>query len=76
MKARRLMANRWLNQMGGVMLVAVGIIALSQPAPTMSPHCLEAAAISRLVPIVRKTELGRQVLSVYVQRDKECRATI
>ncbi len=76
MKARRFMANRWLNQMAGVMMAGVGIIALSQPTPTMSLHCLEDAAICRLAPIVEKTEVGRQLLSVYVERDTECRRTI
>jgi len=76
MKARNVMTNRWLNQMAGVMLAGFGIIALSQPAPTMSLHCLEDAAVCRLAPIVRKTEVGRQLLSVYVERDTECHRTI
>lgn len=76
MEARKLLANRWLNQMAGVMLAGAGIIALSQPAPTMSLHCLEDAAVCRLGPIVRKTEVGRQLLSVYVERDLECHRTI
>ena len=76
MKARKLMASRWLNQITGVMLAGIGIVALSQPAPSMSLHCLEDAAVCRLAPIVRKTEVGRQLLSVYVERDSECRRTI
>lgn len=76
MKARELMANRWLNQLAGVMLAGAGIVALSQPAPTMSLHHLEDAAVCRLAPIVSKTEVGRQVLSIYVQRDGDCRRTI
>lgn len=76
MKARKLISHQWLNQMGGMMMVAVGIIALAQPAPTISLHCLENAAIQRLTPIVSKTELGRQVLSVYVEQNAQCRETI
>jgi len=76
MSTRALIANRWLHQVAGVMLAGIGIVALSQPAPTMSLHCLEDAAVCRLTPIVSKTEVGRQVLAVYFKHDTECHRTI
>jgi len=69
-------ANRWLNQVAGVVLVGTGIVALSAPAPKVSLHCLEDAAIHRLAPIVRKTEVGRQFLAVYLERDAACHRSI
>jgi len=76
MKLNKIRANRWVNQVTGVVLVGMGIVALSQPTPKLSLHCLEDAAICRLAPIVRKTEVGRQLLAVYVERDTECHRTI
>ena len=68
--------NRWLNQVAGVVLVGMGIVALSQPAPKISLHCLETAAVHRLAPIAKRTEFGRQLLAVYVERNTECHRTI
>ena len=76
MSARRLIANRWIHQVTGVMLAGIGIVALSQPAPTMSLHNIEDAAVCRLAPIVSKSKVGRQVLDVYYEHDTECHRTI
>lgn len=76
MSAQKIISNRWLNHATGVVLMGVGIIALSQPTPKASLHCLEDAAVSRLAPIVSKTEVGRQLLSMYVERDEECHRSI
>jgi hypothetical protein len=76
MSARALIANRWIHQVTGVMLAGIGIVALSRPAPTMSLHCIEDAAVCRLAPIVSKSEVGRQMLAMYFEHDTECRRTI
>jgi len=76
MNSRRLISNRWLNQVAGVVLVGTGLVALSHPMPKLSLHCVEAAAIHRLAPIARKSEVGRQVLALYVERDSACHRSI
>lgn len=76
MQVEKIINNRWLNQVAGVVLVGMGIIGLSQPMPATSLRCLESVAVHRLAPIVRKTEVGRQFLAVYVGRDTECHRTI
>lgn len=76
MKLNKIISNRWLNQVSGVVLVGMGIVGLSQPTPKISLHCLEDAAIYRLAPLARKTEVGRQILAVYVERDAECHRAI
>ncbi len=76
MSAKQVISSRWMHQVAGVVLAAVGIIGLSQPKPKMSLHCLEDAAVHRLAPIMKKSEVGRQVLAVYLERDAECHRTI
>jgi len=76
MNAQKIISNRWLNQVTGVVLAGMGLVALSQPCPKTSLHNLEVAAVHRLEPIVRKTEVGRQVLAMYCERDASCRRTI
>ncbi len=76
MSAQRVISNRWLHQIAGVMLAGMGIVALSQPTPAMSLRCLEDAAVHRLAPVVSKTEVGRQVLAVYARSNAECPGTI
>jgi hypothetical protein len=74
--ASKVTANRWFNQISGVVLVGMGIVALTKPAPQMSLRCLETAAVHRLAPMVSKTEVGRQVLAMYCGSDSACRRTI
>ena len=76
MTVQRLIANRWLNQVAGVVLVGMGIVGLSQPMPKISLHCMEDAAVHRLAPIMKRSEVGRQFLAVYVERDVACHRTI
>jgi hypothetical protein len=73
--AIKVAANRWFNQVSGIVLVGMGIVALTTPAP-QSLHCLEGAAVHRLAPIVSKTEVGRQVLAMYCGSDSSCRRAI
>jgi len=72
MNARKLTGHRWINQVAGVVLMGAGVIAISQPAPRMSLCSLESAALHRLAPIARRTEVGRQVLAIYVERGDTC----
>ena len=76
MSAKKIVGSRLMHQVAGVVLAAVGIIGLSQPGPKVTLHCLEDAAVYRLAPIMRKSEVGRQVLAVYVKRDAQCHRTI
>lgn len=76
MTVQKMIANRWLSQVAGVVLVGVGIVGISQPTPRISLHCMEDGAIHRLTPIMKRTEVGRQVLAVYVERDAERHRTI
>jgi hypothetical protein len=74
--AGKVTANRWFNQVSGVVLVGMGIVALTKPAPQISLRCLETAAVHRLAPVVSKTEVGRQVLAMYCGSDTSCRRTL
>ncbi len=76
MTVQKLIANRWLNQVAGVVLAGMGIVGLSQPTPRMSLHCMEDAAMHRLAPIMKRTEVGRQFLAVYLERDATCHRMI
>jgi hypothetical protein len=76
MIAAKNIANRWYSQVAGIALIAVGIVGLSVPAPTAALHGLEERAVRRLAPVVRKTEIGRQILAVYVARDVECHRSL
>jgi len=76
MSAKQVITSRWMHQVAGVVLAGVGIIGLSQPSAKASLHCLEDAAVYRLAPIMKRSEVGRQVLAVYVERDVQCHRTI
>jgi len=69
-------SGRWMHQVAGVVLAGVGIIGVSQPTARVSLHCLEDAAIYRLAPVMKKSEVGRQFLAMYVERDTACHRTI
>ncbi|MGZ4788314.1 MAG: hypothetical protein ACXVZX_07315 [Terriglobales bacterium] len=68
----RLGSNRWMHQVAGIVLAGVGIIGVSQPTAKVSIHCLEDAAVYRLAPIAKRTEVGRQLLAMYTERDASC----
>jgi len=76
MSTQKFIASRWMHQVAGVVLMGVGIIGLSQPTARVSVHCLEDAAVHRLAPLMKKTDVGRQLLAVYVERDSACHRTI
>jgi len=76
MKAARNIADRWYSQVAGVALIALGIAGLSVPAPTAALHGLEDEAIRQLAPMVSKTELGKQMLAIYAERDNECHRSL
>ncbi len=76
MIAAKNIANRWYGQVAGVALIALGIAGLSVPAPTLGLRCLEDKAIHHLAPVMNKSELGRQILAVYVARDAECHRSL
>jgi hypothetical protein len=76
MIAAKNIANRWYSQVAGIALIALGIAGLSVPAPTAGLHRLEDKAIRQLAPVVGKTEIGRQILAVYVVRDVECHRSL
>ncbi|HUN90058.1 MAG TPA: hypothetical protein VMU28_14765 [Terriglobales bacterium] len=67
--------SRWLDRVTGVALVGFAFVALVQPAPKVTIHCLESAAVHRLAPVVRKSAIGRQLLSVYCG-NQQCSRTI
>ncbi len=67
--------SRWLDRVTGLGLVGFAFIALIQPAPRVSLRCLESAAVQRLAPVVSKTAVGRQLLSMYCGT-QECGRTI
>jgi hypothetical protein len=75
-KSQKSIANRWMNQVAGVVLVGMGIVGLSGPTPKVSWHCLEDAAVHRLAPIAKRSQVGRQFLAVYMEREAECHRTI
>ncbi len=68
--------SRWMHQVAGVVLAGVAIIGLSQPTAKATMHCLEDAAVYRLAPTMERSEIGRQILAVYVKRDGMCHRTI
>lgn len=76
MIAARNIANRWYSQVAGIALIAFGITGFSLPAPTAALHSLEDKAIHQLAPVVGKTEIGRQILAVYVARNVECHRSL
>jgi hypothetical protein len=76
MIAAKNIANRWYSQLAGLALIAFGIVGLSLPAPTVALHSLEDKAVRRIAPVAAKTEIGRQLLAVYVARDVECHRSL
>jgi hypothetical protein len=72
MIAARQIANRWYGKMAGIALIAFGIAITSVPAPTGAIHSLEDKAVYQLAPIISNTEIGRQLVAVYVARDTQC----
>lgn len=76
MIAAKNIANRWYSQVAGIALIAFGIAGLSLPAPSVAFHSLEDKAVQQLAPVVRKSEIGRQLLAVYVARDTECHRSL
>jgi hypothetical protein len=76
MIAAKNIANRWYSQVAGLALIAFGIAGLSLPAPSVAFHSLEDKAVQKLAPVVGKTEIGRQLLAVYVARDIECHRSL
>ena len=67
--------SRWMDRVTGVALVGFAFVAMVQPAPKVTLHCLESAAVHRLAPVVRKNALGRELLSRYCGGG-ECGRTI
>ena len=67
--------RRWLDRVTGFALVGFAFVAIAQPAPKVSLRCLESAAVHRLAPVVRKTAVGRELLSMYCGGG-ECGRTI
>lgn len=76
MIAAKYIASRWYGKLAGVALIAFGITATSLPAPTGALHCVEDQAVNQLAPFMGKTEIGKQILAVYVARDTECHRTL
>jgi hypothetical protein len=76
MTAAKKIANRWYSQVAGIALIALGITGLSLPAPTSALHCFEDKAVRELRPVAQKTEIGRQLLAVYIARDVECHRSL
>jgi hypothetical protein len=76
MIAAKNIANRWYSQVAGIALIALGIAGLSVPPPTVALHGLEEKAVRRLAPVVSKSEIGRQILAVFVARDVECHGSL
>jgi hypothetical protein len=76
MKSAQKAVNRWTGQVAGVVLVGMGIVGLSLPAPTVPWHCLKDVAVHKLAPIARRSEMGRQFLAVYMEGDAQCHRTI
>ena len=72
---KREITNRWLDRVTGVALVGFAFVAMVQPAPRVSIHCLESAAFHRLAPVVRKSALGRELLAAYCGNE-QCGRTI
>ena len=68
--------GRWTHQLAGVVMAGIAIIGLSQPSARVSLHCLEDTAVHRLAPMMKRSELGRQVLAMYVERDGACHRMI
>ena len=66
--------SRWMDRVTGVALVGFAFVALMQPAPKVTLRCLESAAVHRLAPVVRKSALGRELLSMYC--GEQCGRTI
>ena len=67
--------SRWMDRATGVALVGFAFVAMVQPAPKVTLHCLESVAVHRLAPVVRKSALGRELLSMYCGGG-ECGRTI
>ncbi len=76
MIAAKNIASHWYSQVAGVALIALGITGLSVPAPTTALHGLEDKAVRELAPIVSKSEIGRQMLEIYAERDAECHRSL
>jgi hypothetical protein len=69
-------SSGWVHQVAGVVLAGVGIIGVSQPTAKVSMHCLEDAAVYRLAPVMKKSDMGRQFLAMYAKSDTACHKTI
>ncbi len=80
MTAAKNIANRWYSQLAGIALIAFGIAGLPIPAPTAALHRVEAKAVSGLVPLVEKTDVGKQFLALYVSHNvssnSECHGSL
>jgi hypothetical protein len=72
MSAAKQIANRWYGKLAGVALIALGIAVTSLPAPTGALHSLEDSAVYGLAPLMNQSDIGREILAVYVARDTEC----
>ncbi len=69
-------ADRWYGKVIGIALIAFGIGFTSVPAPTGALHGLEDKAMHRLAPMMGKSEIGKQILAIYVERDAQCHSAI
>jgi hypothetical protein len=76
MIAAKNIANRWYSQVAGLALIALGITGLSLPAPTAALRVLEDKAVRQLAPVAAKSEIGRELLAVYVARNVECHRSL
>jgi hypothetical protein len=72
MIAAKQIANRWYGKVAGVMSIALMITITSAPSPKATLHGLEDRAVQKLTPVMKRSEVGRQVLAVFVEREKEC----
>jgi hypothetical protein len=76
MIAAKNIANRWYGKVAGIALVGLGIVLTSVPAPTGALHSLEDKAVHQLAPLMGRSEVGRQFLTMYEQRDNECHRSL
>ncbi len=76
MIAAKQFAGSWFGKVAAVAMAAFMMIVSSAPSPREAIHGLEDRAVQRLTPVMSRTEVGRQVLAVYVERDKECHSAL
>jgi len=76
MIAAKQFAGSWFGKVAAVAMAAFMMIASSAPSPREAIHGLEDKAVRQLAPVMSRTEVGRQVLAVYVERDKECHSAL